>query len=175
MKGIIIYSSKTGNTKKMAETIYETIVRSGDIDVELADVKENKAIESYDFALIGAWVDKALPDSAALKLIKSTNQQNLGLFVTMGAMPDSEHGEQVEQNLSDLLKDKNSLGTYKCPGLVDPNLTRKMKGFTGKIVPSHIRDKMVKAGEESRYATQEELEQAGNYFLNRIKEKFQDK
>lgn len=169
MKGIIVYSSKTGNTKRMAEAIYEKIREFGEVEIELADVLEKKNIEGYDFALIGGWVDKALPDKAAIRLIQSTSQSKLGLFVTMGAMPDSEHGEQVEENLGKLLEGKQSLGTYKCPGLVDPKLTQKMKGFTGKIVPAHIRDKMVKAGEESRYATAEELDQAAEYFLEKIK------
>lgn len=171
MKGIVVYSSKTGNTKKMAEVIYEALKNTEGVDAELFDIKDKPDIEGYDFALIGGWVDKALPDNLAMKLIKSTAQNNLGLFVTLGAMPDSEHGLQVEDNLNELLQGKNSFGTCKCPGLVDPKLVQKMKGFTGKIVPAHIRDKMVKAGEESRYATDEELAQAAQYFVDKVREK----
>lgn len=167
MKGIVIYSSKTGNTKIMAESIYDKL--KDFCNMEISDINEKKNPQDYDFALIGGWVDKSYPDSKALKLIKSTQQKNLGIFVTLGAMPDSEHGQKVEINLKELLKEKNSLGTFKCPGLVDPKLVKKIKGFTGVVVPAHIRKQMVEAGENSRYATKEELDEASNYFLEKVK------
>ena len=167
MKGIIIYSSKTGNTKTMAEAIYDKL--RGFCDMEIADINEKKDPQNYDFALIGGWIDKSYPDSKALKLIKSTKQNNLRLFATLGAMPNSEHGIKVEKNMNELLKDKNSLGVFECPGLVDPKLIDKMKGFTAKIIPAHIRDQMVETGIKSRYATKEELDEASNYFLEKVK------
>ncbi len=42
MKGIVVYDTSYGNTKKIAETIAETLKESG-IEVDLFDVKDVKA------------------------------------------------------------------------------------------------------------------------------------
>ncbi len=168
MKGIIVYSSLTGNTKRMAEHIHEFLNGRDELEVEICDIKEGKQLEDYDFALVGGWVDKGMPNRGPRNLLKSTKQNNLGAFVTLGAMPDSEHGLKVEANMKKILSTRNSLGDYRCPGIVDPKLIEKMRGFTGKIVPAKIRDKMIKSGEQSRWATEEELQKAAEYFLDNI-------
>lgn len=70
LKGLIAYSSKTGNTKKLAETIFREL--QNQCQVTLLDLKEHKIIdaENYDFILLGGWVDKAKPDKAVLKILE---------------------------------------------------------------------------------------------------------
>lgn len=166
MKGIIVYSSKTGNTKKMAEVIHKKLNEIYDVD--LAEIKEKIDIEKYDFALIGGWIDRALPNTEAIKLIKETSQNNLGIFITMGAMPDSKHGEDVSKNLEKLLETRNSIGYYKCPGLVDPKLIENLKKSNNIPLPKEIKDNMIEASLNSRYATEKELEYAACFFKERI-------
>lgn len=173
MKGVIVYSSKTGNTKRMAEFIYSQM-KLKNIDIDIYDINDLVDIERYDFALIGGYVDRAYPDKKAKKLIESTKQNNLGIFVTMGAMPDSEHGEKVSENLEKLLKNRNSLGFYKCPGLVDQKLIEGLKGLKAIIVPRKVKDKMIEASINSRYATDDELMQSFNYFYKRIRDLIAD-
>ena len=84
-------------------------------------------------------------------------------------MPDSEHGRKVIKNLQDLLKDRDSLGQYICPGLVDPKMIEKLKGITGLVVPKKIKEKMIETSLKSRKATEEELKEAENYFIEKIK------
>lgn len=167
MKGIVIYSSKTGNTKRAAEYIYEGL--KDVVEMDLASVDENKKIDDYDFALLGGWIDKALPDGKIKKVIDKTKQKNLGLFMTLGAMPDSEHGLKVKENLEAMLVDKNSLGEFRLPGLVDPILINKLRGFAAKVIPAKIREQMIEAGLKSRMATEEELEEAVLYFKENLK------
>lgn len=167
MNGIIIYSSKTGNTEKAARAIGEALQEVADITI--ASVKEGYDPKDYDFALLGGWVDRAMPDSAIRHLLKHTTQECLGLFVTLGAMPDSDHGKEVMNNLETLLDGKTSLGTYLLPGLVDPKLIKKMEGLPGKVVPPSIREKMIAAGKASREATDEERLAAGEYFKEKIR------
>lgn len=166
MKGIIVYSSKTGNTKNMAEFMYKYLKES--VNLDISSVEEIETVDNYDFALLGGWVDKATLDSKIKRILKTTKQKNLGLFATLGAMPDSEHGIKVRNNLKNLLEDKNSLGFYICPGLVDPKLIEKMRGFTGMIVPKKIKEQMIQAGLNSRVATEEELLSASEYFKKNI-------
>jgi menaquinone-dependent protoporphyrinogen IX oxidase len=48
MKGIVVYDTSYGNTKKIAETITETLKESG-IKVDLFDVKDVKKLSAKDY------------------------------------------------------------------------------------------------------------------------------
>jgi menaquinone-dependent protoporphyrinogen IX oxidase len=55
MKGIVVYDTSFGNTKKIGETIAETLRESG-IEVDLFDVKDVKKLSAkeYGFLVIGS-------------------------------------------------------------------------------------------------------------------------
>jgi len=55
MKGIVVYDTSYGNTKKIAETIAETLKESG-IEVDLFDVKDVKKLSAKDcnFLVLGS-------------------------------------------------------------------------------------------------------------------------
>ena len=55
MKGIVVYDTSYGNTKKIAETIAETLKESG-IEVDLFYVKDVKKLSAkdYDFFVLGS-------------------------------------------------------------------------------------------------------------------------
>ena len=50
-KGIIVYDTSYGNTKKIAETIAETLKESG-IEVDLFDVKNVKKLSGKDYSFL---------------------------------------------------------------------------------------------------------------------------
>ena len=58
MKILLAYSSRTKNTKKVAEAIYNEIKNLA--DVTLLDIKRQKTKlqEQYDLYILGAWTDK---------------------------------------------------------------------------------------------------------------------
>jgi menaquinone-dependent protoporphyrinogen IX oxidase len=51
MKGIVVYDTSYGNTKKIAETIAETLKESG-IEVDLFDVKDVKKLVAKDYSFL---------------------------------------------------------------------------------------------------------------------------
>ena len=55
MKGIVVYDTSYGNTKKIAETIAETLKKSG-IKIDLFYVKDVKklSVKDYDFLVLGS-------------------------------------------------------------------------------------------------------------------------
>jgi menaquinone-dependent protoporphyrinogen IX oxidase len=55
MKGIVIYDTSHGNTKKIAETISETLKESN-IEADLFDVKDAKKVSAkdYNFLILGS-------------------------------------------------------------------------------------------------------------------------
>ncbi|MDO5713602.1 MAG: flavodoxin family protein [Tissierellia bacterium] len=166
MKGIVLYSSKTGNTEKMAKSIYDAIKDLGDISLEKINGQMN--LEGYDFALIGSWIDKGTLEKSTLTLVHKVKGKKIGLFGTLGAQPESKHGQDVYHTLESLLEEE-SLGVYLCPGLVDPKLKENLKRIPEHVLPKHIVDQMMEASITSRYATDEELEKAGKYFKEKLR------
>jgi menaquinone-dependent protoporphyrinogen IX oxidase len=55
MKGIVVYDTSYGNTRRVAETIAETLRESG-IEIDLFDVKGAKKLNAkdYDFLVLGS-------------------------------------------------------------------------------------------------------------------------
>jgi len=55
MKGVVVYDTSYGNTKKIAETIAETLKESG-VEVDLFDVKDVKkpSGKDYNFLVLGS-------------------------------------------------------------------------------------------------------------------------
>ena len=97
MKGIVIYDTSHGNTKKIAETITETL-KVSDIDIDLFDVKEVKKLNTndYNFIVLGS-PTKFGTMSFAIKFflgkVKSEEWMNKPF-----ASFDTENPENVEQS-----------------------------------------------------------------------------
>ena len=66
MKTLVTYSTLTGNTKKVAEAVFEAV--SG--EKEIMDIKSIKETDGYDRILVGYWVDKGDANEEAKKLWK---------------------------------------------------------------------------------------------------------
>lgn len=84
-------------------------------------------------------------------------------------MPDSPHGEDVKNNIKEILKKYNSLGYGICPGTVDEKVIARMKMIPDMIIPKSVKDKMVEAGNNSREATEEERIKVANEYKESVK------
>ena len=65
MKSLVVYSSRTGNTRKIAEAVAEALP-----GCHLHPVEEAPQPEGYDLVAVGYWVDKGMPDDAAKKYME---------------------------------------------------------------------------------------------------------
>ena len=75
MKGLIIYSSKTGNTKRMAEKIYEVL--KDEHQMTIKDIRDAPEVEAFDFILLGAWIDRGTLETKTLKFLKTIKNKKL--------------------------------------------------------------------------------------------------
>jgi len=122
MKALVVYSSRTGNTRKIAEAIH-SIMPEGAV---LAPVEKAPDPQGCDFVALGFWIDKGEPDAAMSAYMGKFKGLNVGLFGTLGAWPDSEHARESMQKAVSRLGDNNVLGTFICQGKVDPRLIEAM-------------------------------------------------
>lgn len=162
MKGVIIYSSLTGNTKRMAEYLYDGLKDKYELDI--VSIKEEIDYDKYDFALIGGYIDRSKPDRKVLKLLETITVPKLGLFATMGADPESPHGLETLKNMRDLLKHKGYIGSYLCRGKVDDKLIKNLQTMKPGVMPQEMKEKMLEVSLVSRPATEDELKEAVKYF-----------
>lgn len=87
MKVLITYMSNTGNTKKIAEAMFEEIVD----DKEIIPIDKVDSIDGYDITFLGFPVKQMGPDKKTRKLLNKhcINGRNVVLFITHAAPEDA--------------------------------------------------------------------------------------
>ena len=145
---LIVYSSKTGNTRKVAEGICQGLNGEGRV-VRIAPVEENPAPEAGETVFLGFWADKGSGDGKALKYLKALKGRKVGLFGTLGAYPDSQHAKDTAEKMKALAAKHNvCLGCFLCQGKIDPKLTEMFKKMP-KIHPHSMTPERLKRHEEA--------------------------
>lgn len=123
MKTLVVYSSRTGNTEKVAKAVFEALPGPKQI-FPAADAPDPSG---HDFIALGFWVDKGTADAAAAEYFKTVTGKKIALFGTLGAYPDSDHARQCLVNVRKLVRGNEILGEFLCQGKVDPGLVKMME------------------------------------------------
>lgn len=119
MKYAIIYSSKTGNTKKLADTLKQILPEKscayfGDMEHVLGDTA---ALEQADKIFVGFWTDKGTCDETAAAFLKALRNKEVFLFGTAGFGGDSAYFERILASVEFHLDPSVSLsGSFMCQG-----------------------------------------------------------
>jgi menaquinone-dependent protoporphyrinogen IX oxidase len=97
MKGIVVFDTSHGNTKKIAETIAETL-KTSEIEVDLFDVKDAKksSMKDYNFLVLGS-PTKFGTMSFAIKFFLGKIKSDEWMNKPFAAF-DTENPENVEQS-----------------------------------------------------------------------------
>ncbi|HLN88893.1 MAG TPA: flavodoxin domain-containing protein [Candidatus Binatia bacterium] len=142
MKGIVVYDTSSGNTRKIAETIAETLKESG-VEADLYHIKEVKKFNAndYNFLVIGSptkFGTMSFAVKSFLGKIKSEEWTNRPF-----AAFDTENPENVErakaenkewsaaEKISDKLREKNLKQ-------ISPVLKALVLGWKGPLVDGEI-------------------------------------
>ena len=133
---IVVYESKYGNTKLVAETIAEGMREVGGIETIVSEVKEvdfDKILD-YDVILIGSPNHLGRPARSIRKFIDKLGKLNLnGKQV---AVFDTYIGKDFEKAVKKMEKRINE----KAPGLklIVPGLSIKVQGIKGPILDEEL-------------------------------------
>lgn len=124
MKNIILYSSLTGNTKRVAEAM-ASVMPPGTPCASVKDAPDN--LSDYDTVFIGFWVDRGTANKEAAKLIETLTNSHVVLFATLGMYADSDHARESIEKASTLLPNKEQLvDGFVCQGKIDPKVIEMM-------------------------------------------------
>lgn len=125
----IVYSSKTGNTKMLADALHQAFPADDCLYFGAPDAQALAAERIY----IGFWTDKGTCDAETAAFLAQLTHQEIFLFGTCGFGGGVAYFEQILARVRDLLPESVQLvGSYVCPG--------KM--------PQSVRDRYVRIAEE---------------------------
>lgn len=123
-KILIAYFSITGNTKKVAEAIFETL----EGDKILKPVDEVQNIEGYDVIFIGFPVHShSVPLRVENILKKIPHGKKIALFSTHGSHTGSRLSREAIEHAVVLAARGKVLGTFSCRGKVSREALKKLK------------------------------------------------
>ena len=169
MKTLITYSSKTGNTKKLAEGIYKYINKNDQLDLDIKPIDEVENIENYEAILIGYWVDKGGPNKEAALFMEKISNKKVGIFATLGAYPDSKHAFESLVAGENLLKENNEvIGKYICQGAISPQLIEHFKTLSADSHHSLSEEKLRRYKIAELHPNDAEMQSAAILFEERL-------
>lgn len=115
LKILVTYLSQTGNTKKVAETIYENLEGNKTI----MPVDEVKEIEDYSLIFVGFPVHSHSVPFKIERLLKKIPQgKKIALFSTHGSLPGGHLAREALEHAAVITSKAKILGTFSCRGKV---------------------------------------------------------
>ena len=114
-KVLVTYFSRTGNTKKIAEAIHDSI----DQDKVIFPMDEVEDMRPYSLIFIGFPVQShSVPYKAEVFLKKVPAGKKIALFSTHGSLPGMRLSREALEYATILVSRANLLGTFSCRGKV---------------------------------------------------------
>ncbi len=109
----IVYSSRTGNTRMLAQALKEALPQG---DCVYFGGPDAKALEA-DMIYLGFWTDKGSCDEGCAEFIKSLSKQKLFLFGTAGFGGAPAYFEQILGRVkANLGPEVEVCGSFMCQG-----------------------------------------------------------
>lgn len=120
MKTLVTYYSESGNTKKLAEAIYEGLEAT---ENEIAQISEAKNFEDYDVIFVGFPVHGSSVPPKTEKCLKGIPEgKMLALFGTHGSLRGGPLSISAFYYAITLASNANIIGTFGCRGEVNASL-----------------------------------------------------
>jgi len=114
MRALVVYMSKTGNTKKVAEAIYEAL----DCEKEIMPIDQVVDIGGYDLSFLGFPMQRFGPDPKTVRFLRKYCQpgRDVALFVTHAAPEDADEIPGWLEGFRNAAAGANIVGMFDCQG-----------------------------------------------------------
>lgn len=128
MKTLLVYSTLTGNTRIIAQSVMDVLPEGSLIQ----SIKDNPSCEGNDLIIVCFWIDKGNADPDTKAFLQNIANKKVALFATLGAWPESDHARNCMIRAGMWLDSSNKmLGSFVCQGKIDPKLLKRMKNAQG--------------------------------------------
>lgn len=119
MKVLVAYYSKTGNTEKVANAIYDALPHGG----EIKPIRDLNTAEGYDLVFCGFPVQTHSVPGQAQAFVKGLGKgQKVAFFSTHGSLRGGILPKQAFENAIGLAAHATILGHFGCRGAVEPDI-----------------------------------------------------
>ncbi len=144
MEYLVVYSSRTGNTEKLAMEIFEALPGKSK-DVQKVEEHRGEA----DTYFVGFWNYKGICSEDILNFLEGLHGKNIALFGTCGMGQDRKYCRQVARRMEALIPEDNRyLGAFLCSGKVSPHVLEKYRSMEGAMGRFWLRE-MTQAYQEA--------------------------
>lgn len=121
MKALVVYSSKSGNTKKMAEALYGAL----QCEKDFVAITDDPDPAGYDFVAVGFWLQGGQPDPATLAFLPKIGEKEVFFIATHGAAKNSDHVKNAIKKAKELAAPARICAVFSCPGQVTEEILEK--------------------------------------------------
>lgn len=129
----IIFNSKTGNTRKLADAIHEALPQE---NCDLFGAVEGN-VPASETLYIGFWTDKGSADKATAELLAKLKNRKIFLFGTAGFGGSEEYFTNILDNVKKLINESNTVvGEYMCQGRMPDSVRERY--IKMKEQPDHM-------------------------------------
>lgn len=126
MQAMVVYSSQTGNTQKIATAIFAAIP-SESKDMQRIEEYTGKDAEIY---FVGFWTDKGSCDTQIANLLAGLHGKRVALFGTCGAQRDERYYEQIIRQVKAWLPSDNEYaGAFLCQGKMPMQVRKRFEAM----------------------------------------------
>lgn len=166
MKTAVIYSSKTGNTRRVAEAIH----RAAPDGTHVYDVKSAPDPAEFDMLIVGFWADKGGPDADADAYLSRITGKQVGLFFTLGADPDCDHARDCYRaGCAALGPECDVVASFWCQGAVAPQMIEWMKRLPADHPHAPNPERVARWARAAQHPNDEDLASAAEVFATAIR------
>ena len=137
MDYLVVYTSKTGNTQKVAVKIFEALPGKSKDIVSLEELGGEEA----DTYFVGFWNNRGICTTEVIDFLSGLHGKRVALFGTCGLSGNKEYFKQVEKQVSVFIPDDNEyLGCFLCGGKVAPRVLEKYRQMQAVCDTPQIRN-----------------------------------
>jgi menaquinone-dependent protoporphyrinogen oxidase len=154
MKGLVVYGTRYGTAKEIAEEIAKTL-KNENVDVSLFNAKQimDHSISAYDLVVVGSGIKMGKWTKESKNFLKNNpnilSNKKVALFVSCGAAnTEKSRAEGQEKYLDNISKEyltNEPVATGLFGGIYDPNANN---GLMFKFVNRFIKKEMEKEGKD---------------------------
>jgi flavodoxin len=133
MKALIVYTSKTGNTKKVAEAMLAALPAGS----EIRNVSEAQDQEGFGLIILGFWIDRARMCQDMREFLPRVKNNKAAFFFTQVGWPNGPTAKKITASAeAELAAGGNEvLGSFHCQGRMSPMIVQMAK----MLPPTHPR------------------------------------
>lgn len=164
MKSLVVYTSRSGNTAKVARAIHAALGP----ECVLSAAADAPPPEQFDFIALGFGVYNGWPDGELRAYMKRCRHKDVGIFITLGAYPDSEHAFQCIGRAEGLLENCTTRARFICQGgYTDAHLAR-MKNRPADSPHAWNEERAARVDEAMKHPDEKDLATAAERFRSAV-------